>query len=54
MDQWVEQLTDLVTGHGFDTFVMWSDGGDPQRQMARFAEEVAPAVRDRVTAIRLR
>jgi alkanesulfonate monooxygenase SsuD/methylene tetrahydromethanopterin reductase-like flavin-dependent oxidoreductase (luciferase family) len=52
VDQWVEELAGLAVGQGFDTFVMWSDGADPRRQLARFAEEVAPAVRDRVAAER--
>jgi alkanesulfonate monooxygenase SsuD/methylene tetrahydromethanopterin reductase-like flavin-dependent oxidoreductase (luciferase family) len=42
--QWVDALTDLAVGLGFDTFVF---GGDPGL-LPRLAEEVAPAVRDRV------
>jgi alkanesulfonate monooxygenase SsuD/methylene tetrahydromethanopterin reductase-like flavin-dependent oxidoreductase (luciferase family) len=43
--QWVEELTALAVVDGFDTFVLWSDGpGD----LARFAEEVVPAVRAQV------
>ena len=49
VDQWVDELTDLAVGHGFDTFVFWSDGPG---QLPRFAEEVAPAVRARVAAER--
>lgn len=45
VSQWVDELTDLAVGHGFDTFVLWAEGDD---QLARFAEEVAPAVRSQV------
>jgi alkanesulfonate monooxygenase SsuD/methylene tetrahydromethanopterin reductase-like flavin-dependent oxidoreductase (luciferase family) len=48
VEQWVDELADLV-GHGFDTFVLWADRpGD----LARFAEEVVPATRDRVAVER--
>ena len=47
--QWTDELTDLAVGPGFDTFVLWADGPD---QLARFAEEVAPAVRAQVAAER--
>jgi len=47
--QWAEELTDLAVGQGFDTFVLWADGPD---QLARFAEEVVPAVRAQVAAER--
>ena len=36
-------------GYGFDTFMFWGEGED---QLARFAEEVAPAVRAQVAAER--
>ena len=45
VSQWVDELTELVVGPGFDTFVLWAEGPD---QLPRFAEEVAPAVRERV------
>ncbi len=45
VDQWVDQVTDLVVTHGFDTFILWADG---EGQLAKFAEEVAPAVREQV------
>jgi alkanesulfonate monooxygenase SsuD/methylene tetrahydromethanopterin reductase-like flavin-dependent oxidoreductase (luciferase family) len=48
VDQWVDELTDLAVGYGFDTFVF---GGDPE-QLARFAEEVVPAARRQVAAER--
>jgi alkanesulfonate monooxygenase SsuD/methylene tetrahydromethanopterin reductase-like flavin-dependent oxidoreductase (luciferase family) len=44
VDQWVEELTDLAVGCGFDTFVLSTEPG----QIARFAAEVAPAVRAQV------
>lgn len=44
VDQWVEELTDLVMHKGMDTFILWPSI-DPDLQVRRFAEEVAPAVR---------
>ena len=49
VDQWTDELTELAVGTGFDTFVLWAAGPD---QLARFAEEVAPAVREQVAAER--
>jgi alkanesulfonate monooxygenase SsuD/methylene tetrahydromethanopterin reductase-like flavin-dependent oxidoreductase (luciferase family) len=49
VDQWVDELTDLVVTHGFDTFVLWAEGED---QLPRFAEEVIPATRAQVAAER--
>jgi alkanesulfonate monooxygenase SsuD/methylene tetrahydromethanopterin reductase-like flavin-dependent oxidoreductase (luciferase family) len=43
--QWADELTSLVVEHGFDTFVLWAEGAG---QLRRFAEEVAPAVREQV------
>jgi alkanesulfonate monooxygenase SsuD/methylene tetrahydromethanopterin reductase-like flavin-dependent oxidoreductase (luciferase family) len=43
--QWTEELTGLVVELGFDTFVL---GTEEPGQLARFAEEVAPAVRQQV------
>jgi alkanesulfonate monooxygenase SsuD/methylene tetrahydromethanopterin reductase-like flavin-dependent oxidoreductase (luciferase family) len=43
--QWVDELSDLVLGQGFDTFIYGSD--DPA-QLPRFAEEVVPAIREQV------
>ncbi|TBN56514.1 LLM class flavin-dependent oxidoreductase [Glaciihabitans arcticus] len=48
-EQWVEQLTPLALEHGFATFILASD--DPA-VMQRFAEEVAPALREAVAAER--
>jgi alkanesulfonate monooxygenase SsuD/methylene tetrahydromethanopterin reductase-like flavin-dependent oxidoreductase (luciferase family) len=47
--QWVDELADLAVGNGFDTFILWAEG---ERHLARFAEEVVPAVRAQVTAER--
>ena len=49
LDQWVDELTDLAVGYGFDTFLFWGEG---ENQLPRFAEEVAPAVRAQVAAER--
>jgi alkanesulfonate monooxygenase SsuD/methylene tetrahydromethanopterin reductase-like flavin-dependent oxidoreductase (luciferase family) len=49
VDQWVDELTDLVLKHGFDTFIFWAEG---EGQLSRFAEEVVPAVRSQVSAQR--
>lgn len=46
---WVEQLTALAIEHGFSTFVLMSDH---PRELRRFAEEVAPGVRETVAAAR--
>ncbi len=42
---WVEQLTGLVVESGMSTFILGTDDTDT---LARFAHEVAPAVRDEV------
>jgi alkanesulfonate monooxygenase SsuD/methylene tetrahydromethanopterin reductase-like flavin-dependent oxidoreductase (luciferase family) len=47
--QWVDELTPLALDLGFDTFVFWGDGAD---QLARFSEDVVPAVRTAVQAAR--
>lgn len=45
--QWVDELAALREHHRFDGFVFWGDG-DPRDQLGRFAEDVAPALRERV------
>ncbi|HEV2756558.1 MAG TPA: LLM class flavin-dependent oxidoreductase [Actinomycetota bacterium] len=45
VDQWGDELAELATDYGFDTFVFWGEGTE---QLERFAGEVAPAVRARV------
>jgi alkanesulfonate monooxygenase SsuD/methylene tetrahydromethanopterin reductase-like flavin-dependent oxidoreductase (luciferase family) len=47
--QWVDEVTDLALLQGFDTFVLWAEAPG---QLARFAEEIVPAVRERVDAER--
>ncbi|MET9121183.1 LLM class flavin-dependent oxidoreductase [Streptomyces sp. NPDC004528] len=49
--RWVDTLTEWTVVLGFDTFVLWP-AADPERQLALFAGEVVPAVRERVGAIR--
>ena len=49
VDQWVDELTDLVINYGFDTFIFWSEG---EGQLPLFAEEVVPEVRTQVAAER--
>lgn len=44
---WIEALTSFAE-LGFDTFVFWPDG-DVLPQIERFAQEVAPGVRETVT-----
>jgi len=45
--QWVDELTELSVEHGMDTFIFGASA-DPVSQLQRFAEEVAPAVREQV------
>ena len=49
VDQWTDELTNLAVTHRFDTFILWAEG---EGQLARFAEEVVPAVRARVATER--
>jgi hypothetical protein len=44
---WAEQLTELALGQGVSGFVL-GPGADPAGELRRFAEEVAPAVREAV------
>lgn len=50
-EQWAEQLTELVLGQGFSTFVL-GPTGDIVTVLNTFAQEVAPDVRERVAAAR--
>jgi alkanesulfonate monooxygenase SsuD/methylene tetrahydromethanopterin reductase-like flavin-dependent oxidoreductase (luciferase family) len=43
--QWVDELTDLAVGYGFDTFVL---SADEPGQLERFSAEIVPAVREQV------
>ncbi|WP_372410772.1 LLM class flavin-dependent oxidoreductase [Streptomyces luteireticuli] len=47
--QWIEQITGLVRDFGMNAFVYWPDD-DHERQLALFAGEVAPAVREALAA----
>jgi alkanesulfonate monooxygenase SsuD/methylene tetrahydromethanopterin reductase-like flavin-dependent oxidoreductase (luciferase family) len=47
--QWIDEVTDLALTLGFDTFILWAEAPG---QLARFAEEIVPAVRERVDAER--
>lgn len=48
--QWVEEITDLVRSHGFDTFIFWPEG-EPIEQVRRFSD-VAAEVNERVASER--
>lgn len=48
---WIDELTRLAVEAGMDAFVLWP-ATDPTVQLRRFAEEVAPAVRDAVATQR--
>jgi alkanesulfonate monooxygenase SsuD/methylene tetrahydromethanopterin reductase-like flavin-dependent oxidoreductase (luciferase family) len=50
-DHWIETLTGFVLELGFDSFVLWPDD-DVLGQVERFAQEVAPGVREAVAAAR--
>ncbi len=52
VEHWVETLTGFALGLGFDTFIFWPGGGDASRQVERFAQEVAPRVREEVERTR--
>lgn len=49
VERWADELSELALRHGFDTFIF---GNPDDRQMAIFAEGVAPAVRSRVASAR--
>ncbi|OLT27171.1 N5,N10-methylene tetrahydromethanopterin reductase [Nocardiopsis sp. CNR-923] len=51
VEQWVDELTELVLEYGMDTFV-FGPAAEPVAQVSRFAAEVAPAVREAVLAER--
>ncbi len=51
VSQWVEELTGFARELGFDTLVFWP-AGDALRQVAQFATEVAPSVREAVARAR--
>ena len=45
VDQWVDQLTELTTEYGMDGYIL-GPADDSEQQLRRFAEEVAPRVRE--------
>lgn len=47
VDQWAEELAELVLEHGFDTFIFWPEG-EPVEQIRRFVE-VTHSSRDLVS-----
>ena len=49
-DQWADELVSLAVEHRADTLVFWAGEGDEREQLRRFAEEVVPATRERVSA----
>ncbi|MFD0508891.1 hypothetical protein ACFQ0G_50870 [Streptomyces chiangmaiensis] len=49
--RWADTLSEWAVDLGFDTFVLWP-ATDPDQQLALFAAEVVPAVRERVAALR--
>lgn len=46
---WADQLVHLYHEYRQDTFIFWG-GGDVGQQIERFAQEVAPAVKERIAA----
>jgi hypothetical protein len=52
--QWVDELTALTLEQGMDTYIFApaGDAADPVEQVMRFANEVAPRVREQVTLAR--
>jgi alkanesulfonate monooxygenase SsuD/methylene tetrahydromethanopterin reductase-like flavin-dependent oxidoreductase (luciferase family) len=48
-DHWIEALTGFVLELGFDNFIFWPED-DVLGQVERFAQEVAPGVRESVAA----
>ena len=42
---WADTLTTFYREIGMDTFIFWPSGGDEERQIRLFAEEVVPAAR---------
>ena len=50
VDQWVEELTGAVLGHGASGFMLFAaDHGTPARTvLGRWAQEIVPAVREAV------
>ncbi|HEX6579092.1 MAG TPA: LLM class flavin-dependent oxidoreductase [Jiangellaceae bacterium] len=47
--QWVDELSSLVVDHRAQIIVFWAAGGDEPDQLRRFAREVVPATRARLS-----
>ena len=52
-DEWIMRLSDWAVRIGFDTFIFWPTA-EPTEQVKIFANEVVPAVRERVSNLRSR
>jgi hypothetical protein len=50
-NHWARTLATIATDVGFDTFIFWPDGHDPE-QIRAFTEDVVPKVRDVVATFR--
>lgn len=50
VEHWVSALTTLATEYGFGSFILWTD--PTPENLRLFIDEVAPAVRERVAAVR--
>jgi alkanesulfonate monooxygenase SsuD/methylene tetrahydromethanopterin reductase-like flavin-dependent oxidoreductase (luciferase family) len=48
VQDWIDQLTTLYTDYRQDTFIFWPAGDHTLEQLRAFADEVAPAVQQRV------
>jgi alkanesulfonate monooxygenase SsuD/methylene tetrahydromethanopterin reductase-like flavin-dependent oxidoreductase (luciferase family) len=48
--RWVEELTRYYLDLRMDTFIFWPAGGDEERQIRSFAEDVVPGVRAAVAS----
>ena len=51
VDQWVEQLTELTVDYRMDGYIL-GPADDSEQQLRRFAEEVAPRVRENVALVK--
>lgn len=47
--QWADELSSLVVDHRAQIIVFWAAGGDEPDQLRRFAQEVVPATRARLS-----
>ncbi|MBZ0287712.1 MAG: LLM class flavin-dependent oxidoreductase, partial [Anaerolineae bacterium] len=48
--EWIDQLTDFYVNYRQDTFIFWPVGDHPLEQLRAFADEIAPAVKQKVSA----